>query len=98
MQLPWLIGICGNPKSGKSEVQNILKEHYGYIPLDDGLALRQIARDHLGLSWEDVSTQEGKARFTEILGKNWQHRDILGTLGEKLEEMFGENITPWMTT
>ena len=95
---PHLIGICGHPKSGKSEVQRILAEEFGVIPVDDGHVLREFAHKYLGLSWEDVSTQAGKERHTEILGKNWQNRDILGTLGKQLEAMFGEHIMPFIAT
>lgn len=94
--LPRYIGLCGNPKAGKSEVQRILDKLYGYQPVDDGYVLREFAVNKLGLTWDDVQTQDGKARFTEILGKNWQHRDILGTLGNHLEEMFGEEIMPFI--
>lgn len=91
---PRLIGLCGHPKSGKSEVQRILAEEYGIIPVDDGFVLRKFAVDNLGLTWDDVMTQEGKANYTRILGRDWQNRDILGTLGKKLEDMFGEHIMP----
>lgn len=91
---PHLIGLCGHPKSGKSEVQNILAEEYGVIPVDDGYVLRKFCVEHLGMTWDDVQTQEGKANYTRILGKDWQNRDILGTLGQHLEDMFGEHIIP----
>lgn len=93
---PLRIALCGNPKSGKSEVQRILQEQHGVIPVDDGEVLREFGIDYLGLTPEDVYTQAGKSRFTEILGKSWQHRDILGTLGNHLEEMFGEQIMPFI--
>lgn len=89
-----MIAICGNPKSGKSEVQRILNEEFGVLPVDDGMVLRNFCVVHLGMSWEDVSTQEGKARYTEILDKKWQNREILGVLGAHLETMFGEHIMP----
>ncbi|RWI35403.1 hypothetical protein [Mesorhizobium sp.] len=98
IKLPAYIGLCGNPKSGKSEAQKILHELYGYEPVDDGHVLREFAVNKLGLSWDDVQTQAGKARYTEILGKNWQNRDILGTLGKQLEDMFGEQIMPFIAT
>jgi hypothetical protein len=93
---PPFIGLCGNPKSGKSEVQKILEDSYGVRPIDDGWHLRRIAVDDLGLTWEQVSTQEGKASYVEILGKRWQVRDILGSLGKKLEDLMGEHIMPHM--
>ncbi|MER9176338.1 hypothetical protein NKH72_22420 [Mesorhizobium sp. M0955] len=98
VKLPRFVALCGNPKSGKSEVQKILDSLYGYEPVDDGHVLRQFAVEKLGLSWDDVQTQDGKAQFTEILGKNWQNRDILGTLGKQLEDMFGEHIMPFIAT
>lgn len=96
--LPHLIGICGHPKSGKSEVQRILSEEYGVHPVDDGHALRQFCQQHLGLSHDETHTQTGKAGHTTILGRRWQNRDILGTLGAQLEAMFGEYIMPWIAT
>lgn len=96
INMPKLIGLVGNPGAGKSTAQKILQEIFEYEPIDDGYPLRQFAVNNLGLSWKDVSTQEGKSKYTEILGVNWQNRDILGTLGLKLENMFGENIIPWM--
>lgn len=98
LPLPRFIGLCGNPKAGKSLVQEILQERYGYTPVDDGHVLREFAVEKLGLSWDDVQTQAGKAGYTEILGKNWQNRDILGTLGAQLEDMFGEHIMPFIAT
>lgn len=96
--LPRFIGLCGNPKAGKSEVQKILEAEFGYRSIDDGHVLREFAVEKLGLTWDDVQTQAGKARRTEILGKTWVNRDILGTLGKQLEDMFGEWIMPFIAT
>lgn len=98
IKLPRLVALCGNPKSGKSEVQRILKEKFSYQPVDDAAVIRRFAIDWLGLTEEDVTTQEGKQKIVEILGKEWQVRDILGTYGCKLEEMFGEWIFPYTAT
>lgn len=94
--LPRFIGICGNPKAGKSLVQAILGSELGYTAIDDGFVLREFAVEKLGLTWDDVITQEGKLRSTEILGKEWNHRDLLGTFGKQLEDMFGEHIMPYL--
>lgn len=94
--LPRFIGICGNPGCGKSLAQSLLAELYDYHAVDDGFALRDFAMRHLGLSRDDVYTQEGKKRVSEILNREWQHRDVLGTLGKQLEDMFGEHIMPFM--
>lgn len=96
--LPRFIAICGNPKSGKTEVQNILQEVYGVTPVDDGRVIRRFAIDYLGLTEDDVYTQAGKAGFVDILGKNWQVRDILGSYGNQLEAMFGKHVMPMLGT
>ena len=96
--VPHLIALCGNPGSGKSTAQKLLLQLYGHEPVDDGFAVRDIAMRHLGLSHDDVYTQEGKARSSEILGKTWQHRVILGEVANRLEEMFGDHIMPWIHT
>jgi hypothetical protein len=96
--LPRFVALCGNPRAGKSEAQKILQEAYGYEPVDDGMPLREIAVEKFGLSWEDVTTQAGKLRYTEIAGNSRQNRDILGSLGVGLEEQFGEMILPFLAT
>jgi len=94
--LPRYIAICGNPKSGKSEVQKILNRAYGVQPVDDGEPLREFAIRNLGLSYEDAYTQEGKLRSTTICGEEWQNRKVLGELGNALEKTFGKHIMPFM--
>jgi hypothetical protein len=93
---PKLIALCGHPKAGKSEVQKILEEFYGHLPVDDGLPMRSFCVHHLGMRWDDVQSQAGKAGYVEILGKRWQRRDILGQLGNVYEDMFGADIMPFM--
>ena len=95
---PRLVALCGHPKSGKSEVQLTLNKVFGYQPVDDGFALRKFAVESLGLSWDDVQSQAGKARSTQILGLEWINREILGEFGNRLEVMFGEHIMPFMAT
>lgn len=97
LKLPHIIAICGYPKTGKSKVQEILAE-VGVQIVDDGGPLRDFAQRHLGLSWRDVHTQEGKADTNMIAGQWWENRKILGDLGKKLEELFGPNIMPFMAT
>jgi hypothetical protein len=98
MTNPRLIALCGYAGSGKSTAQSILQRFWGYEPVDDGFPLRNFAMQHLGLSKNDVYTQEGKAKFTEILGKNWQNREILGEFGNMLEAMFGKDIMCYMAS
>src|SRR5262249_32968518 len=98
MKLPHLIALSGHPKSGKSLVQDYLRDEYGVVPVDDGRPMRQFAIQFLGLSEADCYTQEGKARISKILGRDWQNRKILGELGKRLEAMFGPHIMPFMAT
>lgn len=98
MQIPRLIALCGRPSAGKTTVQELLKKLYGVMPVDDGAPLRDFCRNSLGMSWDDVYTQEGKSGFVEILGKRWERRKLLGELGNRFEEMFGDHILPYMAT
>ncbi len=98
MNLPPYIALCGNPNAGKSTVQQILQTRYFVRPVDDGGPLRDITQRYLGLSHDQVHTQDGKKEMVEILGRTWQVREILGELGHHLELMFGEHIMPFMVT
>ena len=97
MKLPQIIGLCGYPGAGKTEVQKILAK-FDSIAVDDGRPMRKFAVDFLGLSWDDVLTQEGKKGFKMVAGVMWQNRDILGQLGNKFEELFGVDAIPFMST
>jgi hypothetical protein len=102
MQLPRYIGLCGNPKAGKSLVQDILQERYGVKPVDDGAILREIAMTYLGAKKSDVYTQEGKASLAfwpngdphldHRTGKHMNWRQVLGELGSQLEALFGDFV------
>lgn len=98
MNLPKYIALCGLPGSGKSTVQEILRSNHGVYPVDDGWPLRDICVRYLNLSTQQVCSQEGKKEFVDILDKNWQVREILGEMGNRLEAMFGEHIIPFMVT
>lgn len=92
--MTYIIGLCGHPKSGKSEVQRILMEKFGVIAVDDGACLREFAMQNLGLTWDDVYTQEGKAAEIEVAGEVMQVRQFLGRLGNAIEDEFGQQIIP----
>ena len=94
---PAIVALVGHPKAGKTTAAEILKNLYGYQIVDTGAPLRKISMKYLGLDRDMVYTQKGKASRVMIAGKEWQVRDILGTLGAKLEEMFGEEIMPIMS-
>lgn len=91
---PKLIALCGQPGSGKSTVQEILERRLGIKAFDDGYVIRQHCRELFGLSRDDVYTQDGKKRQTEIQGKLWENRKILGEYGAMLEHTFGRNTVP----
>lgn len=93
---PRFIAICGNPTSGKSTAQTILHNALGYVPVDDGRPLRDIATKWLGLTEQQVTTQEGKLEMVEINGRPWQVRDVLGEIGNAMEEKFGGDVIPLM--
>lgn len=97
-RLPHLIALVGLPGSGKTEVQRLLETRHGAVLVDDAWPMRQFAIRHLGLAFDDVTTASGKSRSTEICGRVWGHRVLLGQIGRKLEELFGEDILPWIAT
>lgn len=96
MSRPRIIALCGNPGAGKSTAQNILHAAYGYQPVDDGLGIRQIAVEQMGLTWDQVTTQAGKREKVMLNDREWVVRDVLGELGNALEEKFGPDIIPLM--
>lgn len=94
--IPNYIALCGHPGSGKSLVQAILNKDYGTTGVDDGLPLREFAVRNLGLTWDQVMTQEGKKETVIVCDKPWIVREILGELGNRFEAMFGKWIMPEM--
>lgn len=94
---PRLIALCGRPGSGKTEVAKILRADYGYVISDDGLPLREIAMDHLGLTYNQCFTQEGKLEKLTLVGREWEARQVLGEIGNAFEEKFGADIIPYMS-
>lgn len=90
--IPKIIGIVGFPTHGKSTAQRFLTE-LGVEPRDDGDILRQAVAANFNLSWEDVSTQEGKCKVVPgIDGEPCTIRKLLGDYGKVLEANHGENI------
>ncbi len=94
---PKLIALCGNPMSGKSTAAEIISACYGHTLADDGLPLRKIAMDYLGLTTDQVFTQAGKLEYVILNGRKWQVREILGEIGNAFEEKFGGDIIPIMS-
>lgn len=95
--LPSLIALCGNPTCGKTTAAEVLGALEGYHLVDDGLPLRKIAMDYMGLTERQVFTQEGKLEQVELNGRTWTVREILGEIGNAFEEKFGGDIIPMMS-
>lgn len=91
---PKLIALCGQPGSGKSTIQEILERRLNLKAFDDGYVIRHHCMELFGLSYDDVFTQNGKKRHTNIQGKSWENRKILGEYGAMLEHTFGRNTVP----
>lgn len=88
---PKIIGICGFPCHGKSTAQEFLV-HLGVEARDDGDILRKKVAEEFGLTWEDVTTQEGKLKVVPgINGEPTTVRKLLGDYGKVLERTFGQN-------
>lgn len=87
-----IIGICGYPKHGKSTAQGFL-ERFGVRAIDDSLPLRLLTMERYGLSLEDVTTQEGKAKLVarRDYGDIVQVRQAIGDLGKEYEYEHGPN-------
>ncbi len=92
--LPKIIALCGNPKSGKSLTGELLAAEFGYSIQDDGRFLRDIAIANFGLTEEDVTTQEGKAKKIVVNGAEMTVRELLGRLGDAFENEFGADVIP----
>ncbi len=97
MNTPDIVGLCGNPTSGKTEAARIIQEVYGHEQADDGRPLRLIAINYFGLTHDQVFTQEGKLEKVMLNGREWTVREILGEIGNAFEEKFGGDIIPIMS-
>lgn len=95
--LPRLVALVGNPSAGKTTAAEILRDVLAYEITDDGLPLRKIAMEHLGLTEKQVFTQEGKLEKVTLNGREWTVREILGEIGNAFEEKFGGDIIPIMS-
>jgi hypothetical protein len=71
-----------------------LAARYGAVIVDDGMCLREAVMKLYGLSWHDVSTQDGKAKVIPVCGREWPVRQLLGDLGNFLEGFYGDQFMP----
>lgn len=79
------VALCGYPKAGKSEVQRIISERYGFEAVDDSEALRNAAKILYDLTDWHVLTQEGKATLIQVGEETMAVRKALGDLGKYFE-------------
>lgn len=83
-----LIGLCGYPGAGKSEITNILTEEYGFMLLDVKRPLRKAASIFTGVPQEEFVKPENKDKlFNGVPG-----RTIMGELGNATERLWGDDF------
>lgn len=92
--LPKYIALCGQPKSGKDTVALALRAHGHYVKVDDGAILRQAVPILFGCNPTYPYSQEGKMEVIKTPKGGRTVRDLMGTLGDKLEEEFGTGMMP----
>ena len=80
-----LIGLCGKPQSGKSEVRFILERQFGFETINVKIPIIRACHELTGIPFEQFTTQEGKA----TLYKGVPLRNIMGEVGAAMEKMFG---------
>lgn len=73
-----IIGISGAAGSGKDTLAEMIKED-GWERFAYADALKKICIEYLGLSYNDVYTQEGKMKFNDFWGMT--NREILQKVG-----------------
>jgi hypothetical protein len=81
-----LIGLCGLPQVGKSEVRKILVEEHGFYLLDTKQVLREMAAILTGLKPSDFESQADKQAFFDGVPR----RTIMGMLGNVAEELWDD--------
>jgi hypothetical protein len=84
-----LIGLCGKPQSGKSEVRFLLEERFGFQSINTKRPLALACHELTGIPHSQFLTQEGKAQ----LYKGIPLRNIMGKVQDTLEQMFGDYHT-----
>jgi hypothetical protein len=86
-----IVGICGYPLHGKTTAQGFLESSLGFKTLDDSLPIREMAMDRWKLTWDQVSTQEGKASTIQAFDTEMTVREAMGRLGKVMENLQGDN-------
>jgi hypothetical protein len=84
-----LIGLCGKPRSGKSEVSFILQQRYDFNSISTKRPLALACHELTGIPHAQFLTHEGK----ESEYKGVSLRKIMGEVQNVLESMFGDYHT-----
>ncbi len=82
-----IIGLCGKPGSGKSEVREILERSFGFETVCSKRILYKMSADITGLAVSDFSNPKIK----NSIFKGHQLRKITGELGNTVENLFGDS-------
>ena len=86
-----LIGLCGRAQSGKDTLAKLLEQDSGWMHFAFADALKGVCMDYLGLSYDDVYTQEGKKKFNDFWGMT--NREILQRVGtEAMRDGFDKDV------
>lgn len=80
-----LIGLCGRPQSGKSEVARILIDHHNFTLIDVKDKLRSICAEVTGLPYYYFTNHKDMVYRGQTL------RAIMGEIGLTTERLFGES-------
>lgn len=83
-----VLGLCGSPGAGKTEVVRILRDKHGFEVINSKTAVYDMAKVITGLP---------EKHFTDPVLKeeNWNSveiRSILGELAGSVEELFGDDF------
>lgn len=82
-----IIGLCGKPQSGKTEVRRILNERFGFEVVNSKSVLYTMSAYVTGLKPEDFSHPDLKNNAFN----GATHRQITGELGNAVERLFGDS-------
>lgn len=83
-----LIGLCGKPQSGKSEVRRMLETEFGFKSICSKQILYKISSEVTGLPERYFS--DPFIKNDTFQGKTF--REITGTLGNAVESLFGDSF------
>jgi hypothetical protein len=96
---PPFVALVGAPHVGKTTMAEWLVERYGAKFEDDGRPLRRAIPElfeALGVYPTNCYTQEGKDKIIDVNGTSYTVRQLLGDVGNMIEEKYGQDILPYL--